>query len=198
MALPKDEYMALKQRCAYQYTKAKKEGLIKPITKKTKCVDCGAPATMYDHRNYYKPLEVEPVCRSCNGKRGQAFPYCKEWGKTRYGLEEEGIQETGYSESCLGIDFDFIGYDEHLEYNNIFEKDEDLQILKEESIKWPRKIDEHGGCKAINYNGKIYVFGSTYNKATKKLVWDLVKNERYFREAGSDGKRTEENNHHDA
>ena len=34
------------------------------------CVDCGAPARDYDHRDYRKPLEVDPVCRSCNKLRG--------------------------------------------------------------------------------------------------------------------------------
>lgn len=36
------------------------------------CVDCGAVATCYDHRDYSKPLEVEPVCQSCNAIRGAA------------------------------------------------------------------------------------------------------------------------------
>ena len=36
------------------------------------CVDCGAIAVEYDHRDYQKPLEVEPVCRKCNAKRGHA------------------------------------------------------------------------------------------------------------------------------
>ena len=35
-----------------------------------KCVDCGKPAQCWDHRDYDKPLDVEPVCGSCNGKRG--------------------------------------------------------------------------------------------------------------------------------
>jgi hypothetical protein len=34
------------------------------------CVDCGAEALCYDHRDYTKPLDVVPVCRSCNVKRG--------------------------------------------------------------------------------------------------------------------------------
>lgn len=34
------------------------------------CVDCGARASYYDHRDYTKPLTVEAVCRSCNCKRG--------------------------------------------------------------------------------------------------------------------------------
>jgi Zn finger protein HypA/HybF involved in hydrogenase expression len=36
------------------------------------CFDCGKPATQYDHRDYSKPLQVAPVCRSCNAKRGGA------------------------------------------------------------------------------------------------------------------------------
>jgi hypothetical protein len=36
------------------------------------CVDCGQPAHVYDHREYAKPLDVVPVCRSCNFRRGPA------------------------------------------------------------------------------------------------------------------------------
>lgn len=38
------------------------------------CADCAAPATEYDHRDYNKPLSVEPVCRPCNSKRGPGAP----------------------------------------------------------------------------------------------------------------------------
>lgn len=38
------------------------------------CVDCGDPARDYDHRDYNKPLDVDPVCRSCNIRRGAAIP----------------------------------------------------------------------------------------------------------------------------
>lgn len=34
------------------------------------CVDCNKPAQQYDHRDYSRPLDVEPVCRSCNILRG--------------------------------------------------------------------------------------------------------------------------------
>lgn len=34
------------------------------------CVDCSAPAAEYDHRDYLKPLDVQPVCRACNQVRG--------------------------------------------------------------------------------------------------------------------------------
>jgi hypothetical protein len=37
------------------------------------CVDCGGYAIEYDHRDYSKPLEVQPVCRRCNLKRGPAI-----------------------------------------------------------------------------------------------------------------------------
>ena len=37
-----------------------------------KCMDCGAPASCWDHRDYLKPMEVDPVCASCNCRRGAA------------------------------------------------------------------------------------------------------------------------------
>ena len=41
-----------------------------PANKK-RCMDCGKKATAYDHRDYSKPLKVDPVCGACNNKRGQ-------------------------------------------------------------------------------------------------------------------------------
>jgi hypothetical protein len=41
------------------------------------CVDCGAPAVFYDHRDYDKPFDVVPVCRSCNIRRGTAMPFLR-------------------------------------------------------------------------------------------------------------------------
>ncbi len=35
-----------------------------------KCVDCGWKAAQWEHRDYTKPLDVQPVCRSCNCRRG--------------------------------------------------------------------------------------------------------------------------------
>lgn len=37
------------------------------------CVDCGERATCYDHRDYGRPLAVEPVCGPCNHRRGTAL-----------------------------------------------------------------------------------------------------------------------------
>jgi hypothetical protein len=38
------------------------------------CVDCGKRALVWDHRDYTKPMLVDPVCYSCNGLRGQGEP----------------------------------------------------------------------------------------------------------------------------
>ena len=36
------------------------------------CTDCGGAAIEYDHRDYNQPLNVDPVCRACNLRRGPA------------------------------------------------------------------------------------------------------------------------------
>lgn len=46
-----------------------------PHPKTLPCADCGRPAHSYDHRDYNKPLEVDPVCQHCNHRRGAAVPY---------------------------------------------------------------------------------------------------------------------------
>jgi hypothetical protein len=61
-----------KQRAISAVTKAVRNGDL-PKASVCKCVDCGRQAQQHDHRDYTKPLEVEPVCRSCNQKRGHAF-----------------------------------------------------------------------------------------------------------------------------
>lgn len=40
------------------------------------CVDCGRRAEVYDHRDYNRPLMVEPVCKKCNSARGGAITTC--------------------------------------------------------------------------------------------------------------------------
>lgn len=39
-----------------------------------RCTDCNEWAECYDHRDYGRPLDVQPVCRSCNVMRGHAKP----------------------------------------------------------------------------------------------------------------------------
>ena len=52
---------------------AKTAGLV-PAIQGQKCVDCDDWATEYDHRDYRRYMDVEPVCQLCNAKRGQGFP----------------------------------------------------------------------------------------------------------------------------
>jgi hypothetical protein len=51
---------------------AKKQGLLPKLDGSIACVDCGEAAREYDHRDYARPLDVQPVCRKCNKKRGTA------------------------------------------------------------------------------------------------------------------------------
>jgi hypothetical protein len=52
---------------------AVKQGRMAPPTDFV-CVDCEKPAEAYEHRDYNHPLDVQPVCRVCNRKRGNAIP----------------------------------------------------------------------------------------------------------------------------
>jgi hypothetical protein len=52
--------------------KAVRKGVLAPA-KTLLCIDCNAMADRYDHRNYNKPLDVVPVCRKCNARRGAAI-----------------------------------------------------------------------------------------------------------------------------
>ena len=54
---------------------AKRKGMLKWVGKGCgiKCTDCHREARHYDHRDYSKPLDVDPVCVDCNIKRGPAL-----------------------------------------------------------------------------------------------------------------------------
>lgn len=60
---------------AHRYVnKAIRDGYLPCLTTLV-CADCGSQAQVYDHRDYSKPLEVEPVCHSCNVRRGPALSF---------------------------------------------------------------------------------------------------------------------------
>lgn len=46
-----------------------------------RCVDCGEPATDWEHRDYDAALKVDPVCRRCNIARGEerSYPIRNSW-----------------------------------------------------------------------------------------------------------------------
>ncbi len=60
------------QAFAHNKVKAAVSGGRLPSARTLLCVDCGEPANGYDHRDYRKPLAVEPVCRRHNALRGPA------------------------------------------------------------------------------------------------------------------------------
>lgn len=62
---------AVKSRAASLVAKAVRLGELRRPSEFA-CVDCGRAACQYDHRDYTKPLDVVPVCRSCNVMRGPA------------------------------------------------------------------------------------------------------------------------------
>lgn len=47
------------------------------------CVDCGSQAEIWEHRDYSRPLEIEPACESCNAKRGPGWSPSHEPPQTR-------------------------------------------------------------------------------------------------------------------
>jgi hypothetical protein len=62
-----------------------------PIVSTQACVDCGNTAQAYDHRDYGKPLDVQPVCDSCNLKRGSALPSSAAAEQYRHAVIEREI-----------------------------------------------------------------------------------------------------------
>ena len=80
MALPlTEEHAAIgravrdyyRKRCMAEVASAiRNNELPRPYTKR--CVDCGAQADVYEHRNYARPLDIAPVCNGCNIRRGPA------------------------------------------------------------------------------------------------------------------------------
>jgi len=70
--------------------RAIKAGNLTPA-KEHLCVDCGKQARDYDHRDYGRPLHVEPVCRSCNKLRGPGRPITNATPILRQPELKEGV-----------------------------------------------------------------------------------------------------------
>jgi hypothetical protein len=64
-----NEFGKSQKKAIAAVAKAVRKGDLKPA-KNYKCIDCESDAFCYDHRDYDKPLDVVPVCRKCNFKRG--------------------------------------------------------------------------------------------------------------------------------
>jgi len=81
------------------------------IDGKTDCVDCGSVASEYDHRDYLKPLEVDPVCHRCNIRRGPAENHHPTQDRTKaviqYSLDGEmlrSFKSIRGAERVTGVD----------------------------------------------------------------------------------------------
>ena len=61
--------------CGFALYYALKVGAIKPARGQI-CVDCGRAATVLEHRDYCRPLDVDPTCHRCNMRRG---PVGRPW-----------------------------------------------------------------------------------------------------------------------
>ncbi len=66
-----EQRMAARTRAYLAVRKEIREGRL-PHPKTLYCVDCGAFATLYEHRDLNDPLRVDPCCARCNQKRGPA------------------------------------------------------------------------------------------------------------------------------
>ena len=65
--------MSIAVKAMSSVSRAIQTGHLAPLDGTISCVDCGRSATCYDHREYAKPLDVSPVCWSCNRRRGKAI-----------------------------------------------------------------------------------------------------------------------------
>jgi hypothetical protein len=71
--------MAWRQYCVCILNTAKCFDIL-PKPTVFRCVDCGKRATCWEHRDYGKPLDVEPTCHRCNLRRGPAkYPNRMPW-----------------------------------------------------------------------------------------------------------------------
>lgn len=85
----------LRQRAWDAVSAAIKAGKI-PHPQSLQCFDCDNPAYAYEHRDYRKPLDVQPVCQGCNNRRGPALPAIGANDGLRHKRPEiEGITNIG-------------------------------------------------------------------------------------------------------
>lgn len=86
--------MSAQQAAHRAVKKAIKEGKLKRAARH-KCVDCGKQAECYDHRDYDKPLDVVPVCFSCNVLRGPVGPIKPRQPRRNFLISGALTQEEG-------------------------------------------------------------------------------------------------------
>ena len=122
MSISTEKYEKLKYRAAYALKKAIVIGHILPASQYS-CVDCGKKACCYDHRDYEKPLDVAPVCKSCNTRRGCAINASSEM-KQRISMSnfknDGGDHDGGLDELYCFAPLNFEVLDNHIFCANLF------------------------------------------------------------------------------
>jgi hypothetical protein len=70
----RDWYWHIRHRAHDMVEEAVRNHTLSNLKKRRiQCSDCPARAIYYDHRDYAKPLKVDPVCGSCNWYRGSGI-----------------------------------------------------------------------------------------------------------------------------
>jgi hypothetical protein len=117
-------------RASAAVAKAVRSGEI-PHFSKFKCIDCGEPAECYDHRDYRKPLTVDPVCKGCNNRRGPGLPLPEREDGAHYKISWFNKRKNkGWS----AVEPDGEGYDPNLcILNGITTQDINNALLAESS-----------------------------------------------------------------
>lgn len=173
-ALAEDEYNRLKARAITRTQYRMSQGLLPRLDGSTHCTDCGKPATCYDHRDYLKPDEVEPVCRACNKIRGPALPGHANWNvknnwRSLGGGDGEAVELNG--RLADGIDLGAIDCDEPQQI------DRDWLIATHEMnrLKSAGLMKTNHKHKTIFHNGEQHFFTWKYSPFTKKSAWSILK-----------------------
>lgn len=174
-ALAEDEYNRLKARALARTQYQLSKGLIPRLSGNIPCVDCGAAATCYDHRDYRKPDEVEPVCRACNKTRGPALPGHANWNaknnwRSLGGGDGDEVELNG--RLADGIDISILDCDEPPQ------TDRDWLIARHEMAR----LHSAGLMKAHDYkhktivhDGERHFFARKYSPFTKQTAWSILK-----------------------
>jgi hypothetical protein len=99
---PKWDETPSQSQAHYIVAKAIRKGELAPLDGTIACMDCGEPATAYDHRDYAYPLNVEPVCHSCNLKRGKGENRQVEGKLVRIPLSNREFAKIKYHAEIAG------------------------------------------------------------------------------------------------
>lgn len=73
LGAPRHRHMNWQSYAQAAVRRARLAGILPDLsTGEYACTDCSGVASQYDHRDYSRPLDVEPVCAGCNHRRGKA------------------------------------------------------------------------------------------------------------------------------